>query len=77
MLCAKSWTGGSGGDVSPIQVFYAIAVGVVISVLGQMVVDWWRRRNAVVSAEEFEKLQQRFERLVIKLERQGIETNGD
>jgi hypothetical protein len=63
--------------VNPIQVFYAIAVGVVISVLGQMVVDWWRRRNAVVSIEDFERLESKFNKLVIKLERQGIQTNGD
>ena len=63
--------------MNPIQVFYAIAVGVVISVLGQMVVDWWRRRNAVVSIEDFERLESKFNKLVIKLERQGIQTNGD
>lgn len=63
--------------MNPIQVFYAIAVGVTISVIGQMIVDWNRRRNAVVSAEDFERLEKKFDKLVIKLERQGIETNGD
>ena len=63
--------------MSPIQVFYAIAVGVMISVLGQMVVDWWRRRNAVVSIEQHEELVKLVYRLKSAVEIEtGISING-
>lgn len=63
--------------MNPLQFFYAVSIGVTISVLGQWSVDWWRRRNAVVSIQAFEELERKFNRLIVKLERQGIETNGD
>jgi hypothetical protein len=59
------------------NIAYSIALGVAIIIFAQLIIDWFRARANSVNKEEFEALERKFNKLVVKLERQGIETNGD
>jgi hypothetical protein len=60
-------------------VTFLLGIGTII--LGQIIVDSYRGKNRAiekaVAKNEFEDLKKKFNKLVIKLERQGIETNGE
>ena len=59
------------------SVLMSVALGVAIIIFSQMIIDWFRARNKAVNKDEFQDLQHKFNKLVVRLERQGIKTNGD
>lgn len=64
-----------------LQYVITFALGIGTVVLAQRFVDYYRGQNRTlqhaVPKKDFEELEKRFNKLVIRLERQGIETNGE
>lgn len=46
------------------QIFWPMLIGITISVIGQIFVDWFRKRNASVSQEDFDRLEKKVDYLL-------------
>jgi len=63
--------------VNGIQVIIAIIIGISISVIGQILVDWFRKRNNSVAKEDFEYLSKIVSKMKSVVEiTTGITING-